>query len=137
SPNSANNGFFLQLLRMMLINEVTNDKGEPQSLHLGFATPRGWLENGKTIQVNDVPTLYGSVSYTISSKIDHNQIMADLDVPNQKPIDSLQLRLRVPRNKQLVGVKVNGLPYTRFDANTETVDLTSLTGRLNVRAEYR
>src|SRR5215831_5473450 len=107
---------------MTLINEVTNDKGEPQSLHLGFATPRGWLGNGKKIRVNDAPTLYGPVSYTISSKIDHEQIIVDLDVPDQKPIGSLQLRLRVPGNKQLVGVRVNGQPYTQFDASTETID---------------
>jgi hypothetical protein len=137
SPNSANNGFFLQILRLMLINEVTNNKGEQQSLQLAFATPRGWLEEGKRIQVNDSPTLFGPVSYTITSKIEHNQVMADLEVPSRTPIGSLQLRLRVPGGKQLIGVKVNGHPYTKFDSSTETIDLTGLTGKLIIRADYQ
>ncbi|CAN7748012.1 hypothetical protein [Paenibacillus sp. LjRoot56] len=137
SPNTANNGFFLRLLRLMLINEVTNNKGEPQSLQLGFSTPRGWLEKDKKIQVKDAPTLFGPVSYTITSKIDHNQVMADMDIPSQKPIGNLQLRLRVPANKQLIDVKINGQTYTKFNANNETIDLTGLTGKLSIRADYR
>ncbi|SDO38463.1 hypothetical protein SAMN04487897_11339 [Paenibacillus sp. yr247] len=137
SPNTANNGFFLQLLRLMLINEMTNNKGEPQSLQLAFSTPRGWLENGKKIQVHDAPSLFGPISYTITSKIEHNQIMADLDVPSQRPIGNLQLRLRIPAHKQLIGVEVNGCPYTKFNSSTETIDLTGLTGKLIIRADYR
>jgi hypothetical protein len=137
SPNTANNGFFLRLLRLMLINDVTNNKGVPQSLQLAFSTPRGWLENGKKIQINDAPSLFGSVSYTITSKIEQNHVMADLDVPSQKPIGNLQLRLRVPTNKHLIGAKVNGQPYTKFNASNETIDLTGLTGKLIIRADYR
>jgi hypothetical protein len=137
SPNNANNGFFLILLRLMLLNDVTNNKGEPQSLQLAFSTPRDWLENGKKIQINNAPSLFGPVSYTITSKIEHNQVMADLDIPSQKPIGNLQLRLRVPANKQLIGVKVNGQPYNKFNASTETIDLTGLTGKLIIRADYR
>jgi hypothetical protein len=137
SPNTANNGFFLRLLRLMMINEVTNNKGEPQSMQLAFSTPRGWLEEGKKIQINDAPTLFGPVSYTITSKIDHNQVMADMDIPSQKPIGNLQLRLRVPANKQLIGVEINGQPYTKFNASEETIDLTGLTGKLIISANYR
>lgn len=137
SPNSANNGFFLALLRLMLINDVTNNKGEPQSLQLAFATPRDWLDDGKKIDVHDAPTLFGPVSYTISSKIKHNQVTADLDVPNRTPIGKLQLRLRVPEGKKLSAVEVNGLPYAKFDAGTETIDLTGLTGKLAIRADFQ
>ncbi|CAH1221396.1 hypothetical protein PAECIP111891_05171 [Paenibacillus allorhizoplanae] len=137
SPNTANNGFFLRLLRLMLLNDVTNNKGEPQSLQLAFSTPRGWLENGKKIQINNAPSLFGPISYTITSNIKHNQVMADLDIPSTRPIGNLQLRLRVPADKQLIGVKVNGQPYNKFNASTETIDLTGLTGSLSIRADYR
>lgn len=137
SPNTANNGFFLRLLRLMLLNDVTNNKGEPQSLQLGFSTPRGWLENGKKIQINNAPSLFGPISYTITSNIEQNQVMADLDIPSTKPIGNLQLRLRVPANKQLIGVNVNGQPYNKFNASTETIDLIGLTGNLIIVADYR
>jgi len=137
SPNSANNGLFLNLLRLTLINEVTNNKGEPQSLQLAFSTPRGWLEEGKKIQVNEAPTLFGPISYTITSKIDHNNVMADLEIPSKSSVGNIQLRLRVPAGKQLIGVNVNGKPYDKFNPSTETIDLTGLSGKLIIRADYR
>ncbi|MFC5650567.1 hypothetical protein ACFPYJ_15830 [Paenibacillus solisilvae] len=137
SPNSANNGLFLRLLRLMLINEVTNNKGEPQSLQLAFSTPRDWLDEGKKIEVQNSPTSFGPISYTITSNIKHNKVNVDLDVPDRTPIGSLQLRLRVPDGKQLTGVNVNGRPFSQFDSATDTIDLTGLTGKLDIRADYR
>lgn len=137
SPNSANNGLFLKLLRLALIHELTNEKGEPQSLQLAFSTPRGWLEDGKKMKVQDSPTLFGPVSYTITSNIDHNQVQAEIKLPGQNQSKGIHLRLRVPGGKKLTGVKLNGHPYTKFDPATETIDLTGLTGTLAIRAEYQ
>ncbi|WNR46834.1 hypothetical protein [Paenibacillus roseipurpureus] len=115
---------------------MTNDQGDPQSLNLAFSTPRDWLEDGKQIKVQSSPTLFGPVSYTIRSEIKHKQVNADLQLPDRLPINSLQLRLRVPEGNRLTGVEVNGKPYLQFDPNTETIDLTGITGKLAIHATY-
>src|SRR5690606_19607031 len=105
-------------------------------LQLGFATPRGWLEHGKRIQVFDAPTLFGPVSYTIDSDLEHNQVRVDLEVPSRTPIENLQLRLRVPAGKQLASVTINRHPHSKLNPQTETIDLTGLTGKLKIIATY-
>ncbi len=137
SPNSANNAFSLQILRLMLINEVTNHKGEPQILQLGFATPRAWLEQGKRIQVYDAPTLFGPVTYTMISNIEQDEVLVDLEVPSRTKIGSIQLRLRVPAGKQLTNVIVNGHPHAKLDLDTETIDLTGMKGKMKIRASFK
>src|SRR4029079_13975005 len=46
-PNSANNAFFLETLRLMLVHETRDARGVPQGLDLAYASPRAWLEAGK------------------------------------------------------------------------------------------
>lgn len=136
SPNSANNSFFLKLLRLMLIHEITNQKGEPQSLQLGFFTPRAWLEDGKRIQVFDAPTLFGSLSYEIQSHINRNEVEVYLEPPVRDKADSLRLRLRVPTGNRLTRVRVNGHPHEKFEAATETIDLSGINVRMRILAYY-
>ena len=42
-PNSANNAFFLETLRLMLVHETTDAAGLPTGLELAYSTPRAWL----------------------------------------------------------------------------------------------
>jgi hypothetical protein len=129
-PNGASNGSFLETLRLMLVHETRDRAGAPQGLELAFATPRAWLEPGKEIAVRSAPTSFGHVSFSIVSG--DNSLRAWIDVPSRSRPRTLELRLRAPRGNRIAGVSVNGRAHPRFDARTETIDLSGLSGRLNL-----
>lgn len=135
SVNSANNSVFLQMLRLMLIRESLNSRdGSPETLHLAFATPREWLEDGKTIEFKDAPTLFGPVSGKIVSKINHGFVKASLTIPQRDSIKGIYLKLRLPNRKKITRVSINGKEYRQFDPATEIIDLTGCAGELDIKA---
>ena len=78
-PNSANNAFFLETLRLTLVHETTDATGQPQGLELAYSTPRAWLEQGKQIAVRRLQTSFGPLTYTLDSAAD--AVHVELDVP--------------------------------------------------------
>ena len=84
---------------------------------LAFATPRPWLDDGKSIRVVRAPTGWGPVSYGIRRH--GNAVRIVLDVP---PAPELRLRLRLPRHRRLARVDLSGRPL-RFDATSGTIRL--------------
>jgi hypothetical protein len=104
------------LTRWMLVFE------EPASdvLWLAKATPRDWLEDGKTIAVTNAPTRWGSLSYGIHSHLAAGRIDARMTLP-PKPTARVNLRLRVPAGYRMDSVMADGKAWDKFDAETETV----------------
>jgi len=129
-PNGESNGSFLETLRLMLVHETRHRTGTPQGLELAFATPRAWLRPGKEIGVRGAPTSFGPVSFSIVSS--DGSVRASLDVPSRSRLRTLELRLRLPRGSRIARVTINGRTHRRFDARTETIDLSGLSGRLNL-----
>ncbi|MCL4691624.1 MAG: hypothetical protein KJ060_03835 [Candidatus Hydrogenedentes bacterium] len=137
TPCSANNNAFLLPLRLMLVRESFNpETGMPENLYLAHATPREWLEDGKTIQVTDAPTCFGPVNYTVESHLSDNRVDANLLLPSRNPTARTFLKLRAPVGREMNSVRVNGERYSRFNASTETIDLSGLTGRVELSISY-
>ena len=65
-PNSGANASFLETFRQLLVHERRGPSGAPVGLDLAFSTPRAWLADGKTISVQDAPTSFGPVSFSIA-----------------------------------------------------------------------
>ncbi|HEX3687682.1 MAG TPA: hypothetical protein VHU60_08855 [Gaiellaceae bacterium] len=129
-PNSANNAFFLETLRLTLVHETSDASGVPRGLELAYATPRAWLEAGKQIAVRRLQTSFGQLSYTLDAGA--ASVRASIDLPSGFA-GPLRLRLRLPAGQRLGAVTVNGLPTTRF-LGPETIDLTGTTGHVDVVA---
>jgi hypothetical protein len=129
-PNSVAAAAFIETLRLTLVHEVDSAAGAPRGLELAFSTPRLWLAAGKTIMVSRVPTSFGSLSYTLRAV--PGAIDATVTAPGSAALRSLRLRLRLPNDRPLLGVRLDGRPYTRFDGRSETVDLSGLHGTLNL-----
>ncbi|HSP72985.1 MAG TPA: hypothetical protein VLN26_11485, partial [Gaiellaceae bacterium] len=85
-PNSTSNGAFLETLRLMLVHETAS------GLELGFSTPRAWLAPGKRIAVEELPTSFGPLSYSLTAGA--SSVAVSLDVPPRAR--TLRLRLRLP-----------------------------------------
>jgi hypothetical protein len=134
-PNSGSNAAFLETLRLMLVHEVKGSSGAPSGLELAFATPRSWLRPGREIAVHDAPTSFGKVSYSLTAQ--DGSVLALLDVPPSGALRKLELRLRLPRGRHVTQVSIEGRPYTRFDAETGTIDLTGRTGNFALVARVR
>ncbi len=121
---------FLERFRMMLVME------EGRTLWLARATPRAWLEAGRTITIRHAPTHFGPTGYTIVSDLDHRTIRATVDLPSRSAPAQVWLRLRAPRGSRLTSVTVGGKPWTDFDPTNEVVRLTGMTGRVEVIGQY-
>jgi hypothetical protein len=99
-PNGAANGSFLETLRLMLDHET------PGGLELAWSTPPAWLAAGKRIEVRNLPTSYGPVSFSIAGG------SVSVDLPPRPP-RSVKLRVRRP-------------------GSTRTIDLSGRRGHVEV-----
>jgi hypothetical protein len=99
----------------MLVNERDDD-----ALVLAQATPRAWLQDGKKIELDRVPTYYGTLSMTLESRLRSAELRADVRMPARRP-KLLLVRFRHPDKKPIRDVTVNGRAWRDFDSALEWV----------------
>lgn len=116
-PNNDGAAVFLEELRLTLVHET------PRGLELAFATPRAWLEPGKSIVVRNAPTSFGPLTYSIARAGD--TVHVELTPP---PSPALQLRLRLPRGERIAEIE----PSVPYDARTGTMDLSGRRGPIDL-----
>jgi hypothetical protein len=121
-PNSANNAFFLEALRLTLVHETAD------GLELAYATPRSWLAPGKRIEVQRMQTSFGPLSYSLDARA--GDVRVQLDVPPGFS-GRLRLRLRLPEGERLGTATHHGAAFDRI-ADGETLDLSGLTGHVEL-----
>ena len=128
-PNSTANAFFLWTLRGILVQDLdSNDDCQPDTLRLLFATPKRWLEDGKTISVENAPTAFGNVSLKVSSSLKDRKIFTVIKLPSRNSPKHTFLRLRVPDGYQVESASFNG---KRFNVDSKgTIDLQNLRGEV-------
>jgi hypothetical protein len=130
APDNGTAGWFMGNFRNLLVME---DGGW---LWLARATPRAWLKQGGRIAVRNAPTYFGALAYEITSDVENGRITATVEVPERRPLQGVRLRLRHPRGLPMRRVTVNGLAWTGFNPETETIDLTDASGTAVIVAEY-
>jgi len=131
-PNSASNGHFLSMLRHLLVQDFDlDDDGRPETLRLLAATPRRWLEEGKTLRLERAPTAFGPLALSVRSRLAAGEVVADLDLPGRNRPQSTLLRMRVPEGWRVVSAQA-GQQTIRAD-DQGTVDISSLQGRQTIR----
>lgn len=131
-PNSAANAHFLSMLRYALVQDWDLDgDGVPETLRLGFAAPKRWIEAGKQIKVERAPTAFGPVSFILKSSLSQGGVIAEVDLPKRDAPARIYLRARVPEGWRVKSAEVGGksLPV---DAQG-TVDISALAGRQIIR----
>jgi hypothetical protein len=133
-PNSGANAAFLENLRLLLVHETRGPDGAPRGLELAFATPRPWLADGATISVEDAPTSFGAVSFTLARQ--GSIVQGTVDVPARPVPATLALRLRLPAGERLGAVRING-QAALVNRRSGTIDLTGRSGQLELEAVVR
>lgn len=109
-------------------------------LWFGRATPREWLEDGKTVRIENASTLFGTAGLVLNSEVGRNRIRARLQIPTQTPPKEVWLRLRHPAGLRPSRVLVNGRVLPADCVLGEDIRLPlndiDLTNRVEVVAEY-
>jgi hypothetical protein len=111
---------------------------DPQSdtVWLGKAVPRDWLEDGKTTRVEDAPTQWGRIGFSMTSHVKSGNVAAEVNLPKGFAA-ATKLRFRTPGSSPLKSVTLNGKAWDNFDADSETVTIPSGTGgTVNIVANY-
>jgi hypothetical protein len=133
-PTNSNADGFLVALREALVHVGEATSGVPDRLWLAFSTPRGWLEDGKTIAVDRAPTPFGAVSYSIVSRLASRRIDVTATLPASASLRELKLRLRLPAGSAITAARetVSGrtVPFSG-----ETLDLAGFTGAVTVQVD--
>jgi hypothetical protein len=112
----STDGSWFELFRDLLIREM-----DKETLIIGQATPRKWLENGKEIEVERAPTQFGDVGFHIKSETVSGRITATVDLSAQHAPKVLLIRLRHPDEKPIQSISVNGKPSKDFDVKKEWI----------------
>jgi hypothetical protein len=118
----------LKLLRVMLLREEDN------SLLIGDAVPRAWLEDGKVVSMDKAPTRFGEASFTIASHVGSGNIEIALTPPTRQSPDRIRIRLRHPDGAPIRSVTVDGRRHSRF--TRETIELREVRKPVEIRASY-
>jgi hypothetical protein len=112
----STDGAWFEIFRKMLLNEVGDD-----TLIVGQAIPRAWLQEGKHVEVKDAPTYFGDVSFNIEGQSSAREITATVELTYRKRINALLVRLRHPNGKPIKSVIVNGKVWDTFDVAQEQI----------------
>jgi hypothetical protein len=135
-PNRASSAMFLWTLRYLLIQDWDmDDDGQPETLRLSFATPKSWLENGKTINVSHAPTAFGALAFSLTSKLDKGEVLAELDLPARNPAKHTFLRVRLPDGWRTVSAKSGSNSFSVDDRGT--IDISTLKGKSILRVSVQ
>lgn len=130
-PNSAANAHLLSMLRYMLVQDYdSSDDGIPDTLRLCFATPKRWLEDGKSFKVERAPTMFGPVAIKMGSHLAQGNVTAEVMLPERNAPEHIFLRARVPDGFRTVSAEMDGRDY---EADSKgTIELTGLKGKHSV-----
>ncbi len=113
-------------LRYLFVRE------EGDTLLVGQAVPREWLQAGQRCGIERTATYFGTASVVFAGGA--NQITATLEAPRRNPPKELRLRFREPGGRPLSAVEVNGKSWRQFKG--EWVQLPGDIGTATVVARY-
>jgi hypothetical protein len=110
---------------------------EDWTLWLGKGAPRAWLADGESFGVTNMPTFFGPVSFSVTSRLAaQGELRAQVRLNLRRLPREIKLRLRHPTGRPIQRVTVNGQPAP-FDVARECVSLpATLQAECEVVAQY-
>jgi hypothetical protein len=100
------------------------------------ATPRRWMADGEKIMVQDLQTEFGPITFSVESRIAAGMIHAEIILPTRSPVNKLRIRFRVPDNRKIKSVTVNGQKWSDFDPTGEWITIPGSLYKALLTAEY-
>ena len=131
-PHGYSNSQQLRLLRNMLVRDGGNE------LLLGFTVPRQWMEGAGAIEVQDAPTLWGKVSFSVRRLPDADRAEARVALAPTGPErpDAIRLRVRHPGKRAMQRMQLDGKDWSGFDPGLETITLPAACTGAEIQVFY-
>lgn len=114
SPDEAK---FVNRLRDTLVLESGDD------LWLASGAPRRWFISDPGIQVDQINSLFGPVGFSMHKGKSENTIEAHVEPVKRNQPKNLWLYVRVPENKKIVSVRIDGKEWKDIDQAAERIRL--------------
>jgi len=92
------------LVRWMLVLEDSDE----DILYLAKGLPREWVDSGKPIQIQNAPTRWGRVSFSLLAKNENKSVVANVELTETTLPRELHFKLRLPSRISLQQITVNG-----------------------------
>jgi hypothetical protein len=105
------------LVRWMLVLEDSDE----DRLYLGKGLPRDWVASGKEIRIDQAPTRWGRVNFSLLANQDANRVVARVELAQSGRPTDLYVKLRLPSQSTLRSVTVNSRPGTIGGPHHDTV----------------
>jgi hypothetical protein len=99
---------FVNRLRDFLVRE------DSDALWLAPGAPRRWLAPGQKIEVRNLSSYFGPVSYRMEGKA--NGVSVRVQLPTRNPYKTAWLVVRTPEAQPLKSVEIDGRSWQDFDA---------------------
>jgi len=119
------------MVKWLLVFEDPNS----DVLWFGKSMPERWLEDGQKVSISGAPTRFGRVSFTTTSHLADNKIEATVNLPPDFTATA-KLRLRVPDERKLLSVTLNGRPWKNFTSEGVITITPSPTPHITLTAHY-
>jgi hypothetical protein len=111
------------LLRWMLVLEDSDE----ERLYFGKGLPRAWAGSGKPIHIQQAPTRWGAVSFSLVSKPVEKSVTAVIELSAAGSPAEIEIKFRMPKNVHLHSVTANARPAALGGLHGDTVVIA--TGR--------
>jgi len=114
------------LVRWMLVLEDSDE----DRLYLGKGLPRDWVASGKEIRIDQAPTRWGRVNFSLVTRPELKTIVGKVELARAGEPKELQVKLRLPARNQIREARVNGASAKLDGAHHDTIVID--TGRERV-----
>lgn len=105
------------LVRWMLVLEGSDEK----ILYLAKGVPREWVASGKPIEIQQAPTRWGRVSFSLITKQQDKSVVGHIELIGATAPKELHFKLRLPARMALERITVNGEPVSLGGVHGDTV----------------
>jgi hypothetical protein len=126
SPDEAR---FVNRVRDTLVLE------DGETLWLAPGAPRRWISSAAGIQVKNLATFFGPLSYTLHAGRRPKTVEAHVEIPQRNPAKKTWLVVRTPLH-EIKTVQLNGKRWDRVDRSLEAVDLTGVESPADLSITY-
>lgn len=105
------------LVRWMLLLEDSDE----DRLYFGKGIPREWLASSKEIRLDGAPTTWGRVNFRIQMLAAQKNAKATVELAKSVAPKEVHVKLRLPVEKKIQSVRVNGQPAELSGKHMDTV----------------
>lgn len=118
-------GFLMQTRHMLWLEDG-------DTLKLLAGVPRAWLASGKAIQLRNVGSFFGHLSFTASSEVESGTIEAGITCEDLKRKPQ-KVTIRLPHP---LGQRPNRVEGGQYDSELETVTIDDFRGKATVKLRF-